>query len=248
VGPRGPRGRWWMVESMRAGFRELEERHERAFSEGDYGKALALSREMIDLVEPLHCEALYRAARATCLLGRKEEAYQLLKRAVEAGYGDVQALRSEKSFHEIQEDERFAGIVRMAWVRAYTRMLEREERADFQMKEEILSTLAFRPGERVADVGAGSGYFTLPVARAVAPGGAVLAIDIFQEMLDYIDERVRWEKIDNVRLQKVTREDRCFLPEGSTPSFLWTPSITLPIGRPSPAGSVPAWPPAAGSS
>ena len=56
-------------------------------------------------------------------------------------------------------------------------MLERKERDSFQKPDEVMRALALRPGERVADIGAGSGYFTLRVARAVGPSGEVPAID-----------------------------------------------------------------------
>ena len=43
---------------------------------------------------------------------------------------------------------------------------------------------------RVADIGAGTGYFTIPLARAVLPGGRVFAIDLQPEMLDLLRARV----------------------------------------------------------
>jgi ubiquinone/menaquinone biosynthesis C-methylase UbiE len=70
-----------------------------------------------------------------------------------------------------------------------------------------MEALSFRAGERVADIGAGSGYFTIPVARAVGPTGVVWALDAAQEMLDYLDFRVRAQKIENIRLRKVMRDD-----------------------------------------
>lgn len=62
-----------------------------------------------------------------------------------------------------------------------------------------------RPGELVADIGAVSGYFTIPVAKAVGPTGVVWAIDAMQEMLDYLERRLESEQLDNVKLVKVER-------------------------------------------
>lgn len=101
----------------------------------------------------------------------------------------------------------------------YLTMLERPEREAFQKPVQVLATLAFRPGERVADIGAGSGYFTIPVAKAVAPGGIVWALDIRQPMLDYIDKRLRAENIGNVRLKLVPADDPQ-LPPGSVDTIL----------------------------
>ena len=48
-------------------------------------------------------------------------------------------------------------------------MLEPEERAEFQKPVEVMTALDITPGERFADLGAGSGYFTLPLALATGP-------------------------------------------------------------------------------
>jgi ubiquinone/menaquinone biosynthesis C-methylase UbiE len=98
-------------------------------------------------------------------------------------------------------------------------MLERDERESFQRKDEILRTLAFRPGERVADIGAGSGYFAIPIARAVGPEGIVWATDFVQEMLDFIGRRIAIEGLANVRLVRTPREDPR-PPEGNLDTIL----------------------------
>lgn len=54
----------------------------------------------------------------------------------------------------------------------------------------VLERLALRPGMRVADVGAGTGYFALPMARAVVPGGEVFAVDVQPEMLQQLGARL----------------------------------------------------------
>jgi ubiquinone/menaquinone biosynthesis C-methylase UbiE len=51
----------------------------------------------------------------------------------------------------------------------------------------------------VADIGAGTGLFFRPLARAVAPGGFVYAVDIQQDLLDYINQQDQQENIRNVR-------------------------------------------------
>ncbi len=70
---------------------------------------------------------------------------------------------------------------------------EREERTDL-----LLESLEIGPGDVVADVGAGSGYFTLPLAERVGPRGRVLAVDIQQEMLDIIERRAAKGGLENV--------------------------------------------------
>ena len=60
---------------------------------------------------------------------------------------------------------------------------EREERTDL-----LIERLSLSPDDVVADIGAGTGYFSFPIARRV-PEGKVLAVDIQQEMLDMIEAR-----------------------------------------------------------
>jgi ubiquinone/menaquinone biosynthesis C-methylase UbiE len=51
----------------------------------------------------------------------------------------------------------------------------------------------------VADIGAGSGLFSRPLAKAVAPAGKVYAVDIQQDLLDYINQRDQEENIHNIQ-------------------------------------------------
>lgn len=68
--------------------------------------------------------------------------------------------------------------------------LDDPERQRFLPSEEVLARLALRPGMVVADVGAGTGYFALPMARALLPGGRVFAVDLQPEMLALLRPRV----------------------------------------------------------
>ena len=55
-----------------------------------------------------------------------------------------------------------------------------------------------QPGERLLEVGPGTGYYTLPVAGWLAPGGTLEILDVQQEMLDHTLRRARDEGIDNI--------------------------------------------------
>ncbi len=65
--------------------------------------------------------------------------------------------------------------------------------------EEVISRLDIKPGDEVADLGAGSGYFTLRMAREVGQGGRVYAVDTNPEMLKYIEKRAEEEQLDNIQ-------------------------------------------------
>ena len=69
---------------------------------------------------------------------------------------------------------------------SYIQALERPERDEYQKPEEVMTALNVTEGMVVADIGAGSGYFTRRFAQAVGKTGKVLAaVDVEQEMLDY---------------------------------------------------------------
>jgi SAM-dependent methyltransferase len=65
--------------------------------------------------------------------------------------------------------------------------------------DRLIDVLEPRPGERILEIGPGTGVQTLPVARKLAPFGTLDALDVQQEMLDDLMERARGEGIDNVR-------------------------------------------------
>jgi ubiquinone/menaquinone biosynthesis C-methylase UbiE len=77
-----------------------------------------------------------------------------------------------------------------------------------------MAALGLKKGERVADIGAGSGYFTIPVARAVGPEGAVWALDIEPFMVDYVEKRAREAGLKNVKPVLVQKDDPALPPGG----------------------------------
>jgi len=55
-------------------------------------------------------------------------------------------------------------------------------RDEWQKPEEVIKALSIQPGDHVADLGSGSGYFTFRLADAVGPTGKVYAVDIDKDM------------------------------------------------------------------
>ena len=66
---------------------------------------------------------------------------------------------------------------------AYIGALEDPQRDAYQKPQEVLTALNLRPGEVIADIGAGSGYFTFRIARHVGPKGKVYAVDVSPDMI-----------------------------------------------------------------
>lgn len=63
---------------------------------------------------------------------------------------------------------------------------------------QVMDRLGISPGKSVADIGAGSGWFTVRAAQRVAPRGTVYAVDINPEAIQYVDDRAKKEKLNNV--------------------------------------------------
>ena len=80
--------------------------------------------------------------------------------------------------------------------------LDRPERIAGLKIDKVLSVLKLKPGDNVADIGAGTGAFSLPFAKAVAPSGKVYAVDIDPGLLDYIAQKAKKENIENIQTVK----------------------------------------------
>jgi precorrin-6B methylase 2 len=76
--------------------------------------------------------------------------------------------------------------------------LERGERDDEERPSTLLAALKLKPGDCVADIGAGSGYLSWRMARAVSPGGRVFAEDIQPEMLAILATNTAARGVTNV--------------------------------------------------
>jgi ubiquinone/menaquinone biosynthesis C-methylase UbiE len=87
-------------------------------------------------------------------------------------------------------------------------------RDSWQQPDRVIEALGLEPGDRVADLGSGSGYFTLRLARAVGPAGKVYAVDIDEAMNDYLRKRVHEAGLDNVDVILGELEDP-LLPDGA---------------------------------
>jgi len=92
------------------------------------------------------------------------------------------------------------GVEGAAW-------LDRPERESEEAPSKAITALAIRDGAVVADVGAGSGYYTARLARAVGPSGRVVATDLQPGMLDIIRQKVSADGLSNVSLVQGRADD-----------------------------------------
>lgn len=85
--------------------------------------------------------------------------------------------------------------------------------------ERVMDVLGIKAGSSVADIGAGSGWFTVRAARRVGEGGLVYAVEINPDYLKYIEERAAREKLSNVRTV-LGAEDDPRLPDAGVDAVL----------------------------
>jgi SAM-dependent methyltransferase len=80
----------------------------------------------------------------------------------------------------------------------YLARLESPEREAWQQPDRLVAALGLRPGDVACDVGAGPGYFTLRLARAVGPAGRVYGVDVEPRMTRLLAERAAQAGLANV--------------------------------------------------
>jgi ubiquinone/menaquinone biosynthesis C-methylase UbiE len=90
--------------------------------------------------------------------------------------------------------------------------LERAERESEEQPQLVIDALEIKPGQTIADLGAGSGYYSFRIAPLVGPAGKVLAIDIEPRMLEAIAERARREHVGNVATVHSSAQDPNLAP------------------------------------
>jgi SAM-dependent methyltransferase len=98
-------------------------------------------------------------------------------------------------------------------------IFESKDRDEKLQVQRVMDILHIRPGANVADIGAGSGWFSVRAAKRAAPGGTVYAEDINPDSIAYVNNRVHRENITNVKTV-LGSEDDPKLPESSIDAVL----------------------------
>ena len=79
----------------------------------------------------------------------------------------------------------------------FAKSFDDPKRDAWQMPSRVIESLALKPGMKVADIGAGTGYFSMRLAKVPA-GIAVFAVDVEPAMIDHLKKRAVTEKVANV--------------------------------------------------
>ncbi len=115
--------------------------------------------------------------------------------------------RTQEELHRLHQDSK-----------AYIAFLEDPQRDAYQKPQEVITALDLKEGEVIADVGAGSGYFSLRFAHYVGERGRVYAVDISPDMIRYLNRRIRDLDLRNV-VTILAEPDDPLLPDGSIDRF-----------------------------
>jgi arsenite methyltransferase len=107
--------------------------------------------------------------------------------------------------------------------KAYIGALEDPKRDAYQKPHEVIHALNLKSGEVIADIGAGSGYFTFHLARHVGDKGKVYAVDVSPDMILHINRRIRESKANNV-VTVLADPDDPLLPDRSVNRFFFSDS------------------------
>lgn len=99
-------------------------------------------------------------------------------------------------------------------IEEWVERLEGEGREAFDLRYRIVEAMRLRPGQSVADVGAGTGLFAPLLAAAVGPGGKVYAIDIVPKFVTHIEARAKERGLTQVQAV-LGAEDSIRLPAAS---------------------------------
>ena len=89
----------------------------------------------------------------------------------------------------------------------YAKVLDDPERDAWQKPEDVVRALGLKAGATVADLGAGTGYFTVRFAGPVGTKGRVLAVDIDPKLLERVRERAASLKLGNVETVLAAADD-----------------------------------------
>lgn len=89
----------------------------------------------------------------------------------------------------------------------YIKLLESERRIEGLQVTNVIKTLKVKSGQRIADIGAGSGLFTRPMAQKVGDKGVVYAVDVDPELLKHVERTAQEQKLTNIKTILASESD-----------------------------------------
>jgi ubiquinone/menaquinone biosynthesis C-methylase UbiE len=83
-------------------------------------------------------------------------------------------------------------------VQDWRRRFESDSREVYAARQQVLAACHIQPGDRVADVGAGTGFYTLLFAKAVGPDGWVVPVEVSTKFLEFLNQRATQQGVTNI--------------------------------------------------
>jgi tRNA A58 N-methylase Trm61 len=105
-------------------------------------------------------------------------------------------------------------------VEEFIARFEGDGRAIYSKRHELLATLGLKPGAAVADIGVGTGFFSMMMGQAVGESGTVYAVDIAQNFLDHIVGTAKEKGLNNVQPVLCDQKSTKLVPNSIDAAFI----------------------------
>lgn len=130
---------------------------------------------------------------------------------------------SELSFAKVSEEnvnpginQGYIGASYQDWVEIF----EQDEREVYNQRHAVVKALQLKPGSDVADIGAGTGFYSLLFAKAVGPLGHVFAVDITEDFILNINRRAQKQNLKNIHAVLSNEKDTLLAPHSIDLAFV----------------------------
>ncbi len=130
---------------------------------------------------------------------------------------------TELSFAKVSEqnvnpgiNQHYIGATYQEWVEIF----ERDEREVYNQRHAVVKALKLPPASDVADIGAGTGFYSLLFAEAVGPTGNVFAVDITEDFILNINRRAQEQKLKNIHAVLSNEKDTLLAPNSIDLAFV----------------------------
>jgi ubiquinone/menaquinone biosynthesis C-methylase UbiE len=113
-------------------------------------------------------------------------------------------------------NQHYVGATYQEWVKIF----ERDEREVYNQRHTVMKALKLRPSSDVADIGAGTGFYSLLFAKAVGATGNVFAVDITEDFILNINRRAREQNLKNIHAVLSSQKDTLLAPQSIDLAFV----------------------------
>ncbi len=132
--------------------------------------------------------------------------YRLIKEFVKYKYHLSPEQSREEENKTMTEEDREIGRTRRAFLEDFI-LFDNPKREEWEKTSKIMQSLEFKKGDVIADFGCGSGYYTYKFSKLVGDEGKVYAIDIKDGHLNFLNDFVKEQNINNIQTVKAKNED-----------------------------------------